>query len=316
MISFKPSALINHVRDSLHYRRKFLLHQLFFAKRTGFERSSKLFPFPTPEAGNDLIKKKILSGEPLMIARHGSLELDYVINGHGAHLLHSVAGFFPNDRALGKKFTSHYLESCQSMDVLCCWNYRHGFFKEEQELFSEHSPIAELADLGSLSAFLFPQPWSEAMQNRRVLVVHPFEDTIVSQYSKRELLFKNPAVLPEFESLHTVRAVQSIEGQDVPFDTWFDALDYMQTEVSKHDFDIALIACGAYGLPLAAFIKSIGKQAIHIGGALQLLFGIRGSRWEGAPYNYDQTVFNEHWVRPGVQEIPKDYKSVECSSYW
>jgi hypothetical protein len=35
------------------------------------------------------------------------------------------------------------------------------------------------------------------------------------------------------------------------------------------------------GLPLAAAIKAMGRPALHLGGALQLLFGIRGRRWEG-----------------------------------
>lgn len=33
-----------------------------------------------------------------------------------------------------------------------------------------------------------------------------------------------------------------------------------------------------YGFPLAAHVKHKGKQAIHLGGTLQLLFGIKGNR--------------------------------------
>lgn len=50
----------------------------------------------------------------------------------------------------------------------------------------------------------------------------------------------------------------------------------MQDEISKEDYDICLIGCGAYGFSLAAYVKRCGKQAIHMGGALQLLFGIKG----------------------------------------
>lgn len=49
----------------------------------------------------------------------------------------------------------------------------------------------------------------------------------------------------------------------------------MKDEIDKQDYDIALIGCGAYGFPLAAHIKRSGKKAIHLGGALQLLFGIK-----------------------------------------
>jgi hypothetical protein len=39
------------------------------------------------------------------------------------------------------------------------------------------------------------------------------------------------------------------------------------------DFDIAIIGCGAYSFPLAANVKRIGKNSVHLGGASQLLFG-------------------------------------------
>ena len=67
-------------------------------------------------------------------------------------------------------------------------------------------------------------------------------------------------------------------GQCSQFNTWFDALDYMKSEIDKYDYDVCLIGCGAYGFPLATHVKHNGKQAIHLGGTLQLLFGIKGNR--------------------------------------
>lgn len=51
--------------------------------------------------------------------------------------------------------------------------------------------------------------------------------------------------------------------------------------MDKIDYDICLIGCGAYGFPLAAHAKRKGKKAVHLGGALQLLFGIKGK--DGKP---------------------------------
>ena len=82
--------------------------------------------------------------------------------------------------------------------------------------------------------------------------------------------------MPEFE-LSCVKAVQTIaDEKDDRFKDWFDALNYMYRECMKRDFDIALIGCGAYGMPLAVRLKQAGKQAVHIGGSLQLLSGIIG----------------------------------------
>ena len=117
-------------------------------------------------------------------------------------------------------------------------------------------------------------------REKKVLVIHPFEKSIQEQYKKRVMIFPNSQILPEFE-LKTLKAVQTLCGeQDERFETWFDALDYMYEQALNIDFDVAIIGCGAYGMPLASKLKNAGKQAIHLGGATQLLFGIKGYRWE------------------------------------
>lgn len=40
----------------------------------------------------------------------------------------------------------------------------------------------------------------------------------------------------------------------------------MEDKIKQIDFDVCIIGCGAYGLPLAAFVKRMGKQAIHLAG--------------------------------------------------
>lgn len=108
--------------------------------------------------------------------------------------------------------------------------------------------------------------------------------------------------------------VQSIAGESTSFDNWFDALDYMTEEALRRDFDIAIIGCGAYGFPLAARLKAAGKQAIHLGGAVQIMFGIIGSRWYSVPAV--RKMFNEYWVHPSADEIPKNAEKVEGGCYW
>ena len=115
----------------------------------------------------------------------------------------------------------------------------------------------------------------------------------------------------------TLKAIQTLCGEkDERFGTWFDALDYMYKEAMKIDFDIAIIGCGAYGMPLAAMLKKAGKQAIHLGGATQLLFGIKGRRWEENYPSKIATFFNEYWVYPAESEKPKNASTVEMGCYW
>ncbi len=51
------------------------------------------------------------------------------------------------------------------------------------------------------------------------------------------------------------------------FKDWFDAFEYMKAEINKSNYDICILGCGAYGFPLAAHVKRMGKKAIHMGGS-------------------------------------------------
>jgi hypothetical protein len=118
--------------------------------------------------------------------------------------------------------------------------------------------------------------------------------------------------LPDFE-LRTLKAVQTAAGEiDPRFNTWFDALAYMKSEMDKIDYDVAIIGCGAYGFLLAQYAKQRGKIGLHIGGGTQVVFGIMGKRWE----NTSKHAVNEYWVRPSREETPKNANGVENGCYW
>ena len=106
------------------------------------------------------------------------------------------------------------------------------------------------------------------------------------------------------------------DTKDDRFDTWFDALDYMVKECAKTEFDVAIVGCGAYGYPLAAEIKKMGKTVIHLGGATQLMFGIIGNRWETTHIGIKDNIMNDYWVHPDVSERPTDASKVEKGCYW
>ena len=88
----------------------------------------------------------------------------------------------------------------------------------------------------------------------------------------------------------------------------------MCLEISTLNFDIAIIGAGSYGLPLGSFIKQMGRQAVHLGGATQIMFGIKGRRWESKPFF--QGLFNDSWVRPRDDETPSNSETVEGGCYW
>jgi hypothetical protein len=264
---------------------------------------------------NSIIKKELLSSNPLMVCRHGGTELkcivDY-IDGKGwsdftKKYMKIYSGFFPTTDDNLTKFAELYLDSTKEIDMLGVW-FNHG----ENYVTKKYSPEARLFHLRNLEPFNVQEPWTEALKGKKVLVVHPFEKSIQNQYNKnRTKLFKNELILPEFD-LKTIKAVQTIGNNSSDFNSWFEAYEYMCNQISDTDYDIAIIGAGSYGLVLAAHVKKMGKKAVHMGGATQLLFGIKGQRWT----NDSRIPFNEYWVNPLEEERPKGSELVESNCYW
>ena len=299
-----------------------------------------VFPFPkgwidaSGSKSGDLIQNLLLSEEPCLIARFGSIEMEAIMaylhqdthmtpwerfyrfaswdvryQGWEENLKNKLAnnaGFFPADEAHLNQFAELYLDVLPDIDILGSWIHAEILLKDRM-------PNVQRIPLEDLEPYLNDTPWSRALEGKKVLVIHPFTESIRAQYSQHTVLFDDPNVLPSFE-LITLRAVQSSGGNRVPFPDWFSALDFMKSEIDKLDFDTAVIGAGAYGLPLAAHIKSIGKQAVHLGGATQMLFGIYGQRWLNDPLR--KHFINEHWIRPLDSDKIENFKQIENGCYW
>ncbi len=60
----------------------------------------------------------------------------------------------------------------------------------------------------------------------------------------------------------------------------------MKREIATLDFDIALLSCGSYAMPLGVFARdTLKRKAIYVGGCLQLYFGIMGRRYENIHFS-------------------------------
>ena len=206
-----------------------------------------------------------------------------------------------------ERFCEIYLEGIKNMDVCGRFMYNEKFYPFKED--------CKFVQLEALYPFFVDNPWMTALKGKKVVVVHPFKESILSQYEKRKSLFQNPDVLPDFD-LQVIKAVQTIAGEKSEYKDWFDALDSMKEALEKTDFDVAILGCGAYGLPLASHVKNMGKKAVHMGGGTQLMFGIKGKRWELYQDPSYRNLFNEHWVYPGEAEKPKNAKKVEGACYW
>ena len=87
--------------------------------------------------------------------------------------------------------------------------------------------------------------------------------------------------------------------------------------MSKIDYDICLTGCGAYGFPLACYSKVfLEKPALHLGGALQLLFGIKGQRWTRKEHALSIKKYIDSWESPLIVDQPEDPNSIERGAYF
>lgn len=272
---------------------------------------------------NKLLCDLIISEKPFMVGRLGGTELsalkifDFGLSDKYEKCLEQMqtwSGFFPKTLEAGNAFKELMIDVIPEADILGVWgqpfeDYYMSRFGSEQ-LKSVYLP--------DLEPWSYPEnPWSAALKNKKVLIIHPFADTLKKQYAKREKIYPGTEILPQFD-LDVLKAVQTVAGEkDDRFQNWFEALDWMYDEALKRDFSIAIIGCGAYGFPLAAKLKRVGKQAVHLGGATQLFFGIKGRRWETeSSYKYVQRFFNDFWVYPDYNERPKRASEVENGCYW
>lgn len=272
--------------------------------------------FLSPDESNNLISELLSKEQPFIVSRLGTTELGVLkyyiknkkIKEKQKEVIKRYSGFFPTDDASMDKFCKLYTDIVPNIDLAGI-----SFIPFEEYMLNNYAPNAKITKIRNLEPYFFKNPWSKHLENKKVLVIHPFSNSIEKQYANKEKLFNNKDVLPGF-NLIVYTAAQTLGGGDGTFNSWFDALHKMQSDISKMDFDIAIIGAGVYGLPLASFVKSLNKQAIHLGGATQMLFGVYGQRWAIHPDFQD--IINEHWIKPSNDEKPVNAQKVENACYW
>lgn len=308
------------------------LHDRFFPEFAGRHQTLYELNELRRVDANAWLTQRIHDGNPFCVARFGGDELEVtqqwrraLTRSFFAGLLDGLASrgdiFFVMFRARQRlqkrglaplnslnrdRFAGLMLDSMTEIDLLGSWVNGEAWF-------NEYMPNADFTRRELLEPFFQRAPWTLALEGKNVLVVHPFQDSIRKQYEKKDRLFGIASLLPAF-TLTTHGPPRAHFGEIRDADHWFQLLEELTREVLEKDFDVALIGAGPFGLPLAAQVKRAGRQAVHLGGALQLLFGIRGRRWNQGPVS---EFFNENWVFPSSEETPAGkYRRMSESSYW
>jgi len=275
--------------------------------------------------GNDFIRHHLKNNKIFAAGKIGANEIKMLYYNHynihppGTHPETNffenfmVAGIFPIDPETCKSFSNIFTESIKCLDLAPKWN---GLVKDfEIDLYNRVNPKCYNTPLRHLEPYYFDNPWTEFLENKTVLVISPFADSIEKQYPNLSKIW-NGKIKNNFK-LKTIRFPFSagLSDEIKKYVDYKTCLEHFKSEINKVEFDFAMLGCGAYALPLCHYIKSTkGKSCIHLGGATQIMFGVYGNRWLSHPTI--SKFFNEYWVRPSGEEVPQRVREVENGCYW
>lgn len=280
-------------------------------------------------SSNQLLLETISSGQLFALGRLGSVEAQLV------EVIHQQSEFTPQQRKLAwinagiayptnselKRFSSEYCQSLGEMDLMAQWPTPN--IMNQDKLISQYggavTNLVPLRILDPVQLFVSGvsevQLWTQALKGKNVLVISQFANTISKQFSKRRDLHQ-VEILPDF-NLQTI-SPPSTNGATFLKGNYSRNLrkfrNQIENEVNDQKVEIALVSAGAYGLPINAFLKSLGISSIYMGGSLQLLFGIMGNRWREIESIH--SVVTPNWIMAPKENRPFGYRLIENGSYW
>jgi hypothetical protein len=283
--------------------------------------------------GNNSLQALIKEGIPFAAGKIGAGEgralvnyLNYTLNeispvqwnAHPHMELYEIAGVFPPSPEMFDRFCELYLNYIKDIDLIEAWQH-----PLEEFLITHTCPSAIRCAARSIEPWHHDTPWTASLRDKKILAISPFGDTIEKQtqpnrhyYSReaaRKRIWPRKNILWECD-VSVLKVPFCASVQPSAFASWDQGLKIISDEISKLDFDVALIGAGAWSLPLAVFCKKIGKIGIHTGGGTQLFFGIKGRRWDNHPLISPH--YNPNWTRPLEHETPPLKDIVEEGCYW
>ena len=265
------------------------------------------------------------SNEPFIISRVGeeiNICYEYLklnkFNPVYLNKLSNNAGIYNVDPVNFKIFLNLYISCIKNSRYLACFKYlvdAQMYFINKFNLDILHSRVLEPFYI----CLQNEKPWSHYLIGKKVLIINPFVDSFKKQLQNNFQIFKDPnkKIFLDGQEFIFYKTYQTSAGNHI-HKNWLETCKLMTNDISKLDFDIALLGCGGYGLPLCEFIKSkMNKSAIYIGGGLQLLFGVMGKRWESNPLLHKiNRENNTKFIRPSNSEMISNQNKIEDGCYW
>ncbi|MEA2435531.1 MAG: hypothetical protein QOF65_87 [Thermoleophilaceae bacterium] len=228
------------------------------------------------------------------------------------------AGLFPADAGFYREFVEFYAERLRQTD---CIGLDPAAFQITLDIVRFHSLGADLMrykeqEPDRSSPAHDERCYTPHFSGKRLLLVCPFADALRARATKETFEAVWAKTGKKWFEPASIEALEFPYGfareTQARYGTCLDLLAEIEQRVDEYDYDVALIAAGGLGVPIASHVRSRGRVALSLGGALQVLFGVFGSRWAGRP-DWRERYFTDAWVpvpekyRPDMSETDEDY---------
>lgn len=228
----------------------------------------------------------LATDKPVSIIRMGNVEATQLLYA-GDEIYSQMktnAGFFGDDVKEWKNLTLRSLLNADvSLKVYTCPSFSVvDDVLNKFQLFIPTIPYVE--DVGFWISLI------NNLQTNNLAFVSYFKDEMEKQIPLMNWIY--PKKLRYKKNLREWKFIFSentIAGNEPKNKTYSEVLDELFQECIKQDADIYFLSCGCYGLPLQYKLKEAGKKSIYVGGLMQLLFGLKGKRWD------DRKIINQHY---------------------
>jgi len=263
----------------------------------------------------ECIKSALECGKGALIGRQGSTEMTSILSNDTELYINTLEVYSGVFAGSIEEWAEVYKEACSEADIMAAGWYKP--LAEKEINYIKTISKAELIPLRSLEPYYSSVPWSSIFSGRRVTVVSSFAESMKGQIGKD--IWGDKPILPEaswsfVRSYFCPKIAQGSCEWPPEVSCWKTAVDYLEKEVVLTSPEIVLIGCGGLAMPLALRLKRRGIIVVVLGGAIQILFGIKGFRWEG--HLEISSYFNDSWVFPSEEEVPLDAKKIEQGCYW
>ena len=299
---------------------------------------------PDLSLSNNKVIKLIKSNKPFSIARLGAIESYYSTQwtkSNGKHLgtrhflrpLVRNAGIYLGIKKTGmynneispdydklKIYCKKYHDAIKTCDLMAIFPKGKNYFGlYSNSIFFKNKYKLDIITHKCLEPFYQIdnniKPWTHELIGKKVLIINPFVESFKKQ-EKKFKMFKETDIFLKNQEFKYYKTFNTAAFNYI-HSSWVETFMIMCNDIKNIDFDIALLGCGGYGLPLCNYIKNtLNKSAIYIGGGLQLLFGVMGKRWEKHETIQKIIKDNNGFIRPSKNEIIKNKEEIENGCYW